>query len=77
MAEEEQNIEPLDEAFLEFIANMSINDVGVIDSLDMMELADNDMKIKGTLEDEINAKSPLEVSQESLSVKAKKEEEKP
>jgi hypothetical protein len=38
-----QPLEPLDEEFLEFIANMSEVDGEVVDSLDMLELAENDM----------------------------------
>ncbi len=61
VAEEHTEIEPLDEDFLEFISNMSEVDGVVIDSLDMLEIADNEMMIKTNVDNELlneNRESP-------------------
>ena len=54
VAEEKKPLEPLDEAFLEFIANISEVDGEIVDSLDMLEIADNEMTINTRLEDDLN-----------------------
>jgi len=53
-AEEKKPLEPLDEDFLEFIANISEVDGEIVDSLDMLEIADNEMTVNASLEDELN-----------------------
>ncbi len=57
-------IEPLDEEFLEFIANMSEIDGQTIDTLDMLEIVDNDMK-SNTLDDDFKQPKLLEKNRES------------
>ncbi len=77
MAEELAINAPLSEDFLEFIANMSVVDGEVIDTLDMIDIADNDMKSVITLDDKISPDKRLDESSNSLNVKANVEENKP
>ncbi len=55
-ADENKQLQPLDEDFLEFIANMSEVDGEVLDTLDMLEIADNDMKPTTLLVNDLNGK---------------------
>jgi len=63
-AEDKKPLEPLDEAFLEFIANMSEVDGEIIDTLDMLEIAENDMTSNTRLNVNFNKETTPDESNE-------------